>query len=156
MITKFTIHGISLSDLDLIASLQVMPSLLRLEIDDKGPTHSPTHQSPITPYLLDTLIQDQSNEELPISLVPKLHSLRLLFNGTTFDDRAFVFMIESRWFKPGSNLHAAMLTMGIGCIRSVVLRFSWRNVAVEVYKPLQILDEEGMRVVVAGKNGVQI
>ncbi|KAF9073306.1 hypothetical protein BDP27DRAFT_1319196 [Rhodocollybia butyracea] len=156
IITTFTILGISLSDMDLIASLQVMPSLLRLEVNDKGLTHSTTHQSPITPHLLASLIQDQSDETLPISLVPKLHSLRLLFNGTAFDDCVFVSMVESRWFKPGSNLQATKLTMGMGRIRSVVLKFFQRNVPVELYKPLRVLDEEGLRVVVAGTNGAQI
>ncbi|KAF9073305.1 hypothetical protein BDP27DRAFT_1289483 [Rhodocollybia butyracea] len=155
MITKFTIRGISLSDLDLIASLKVMPSLLHLEVDDKGPIQT-MHRSPITPRLIASLIQNQSNETLPNSLVPKLHSLRLLFDGKTFDDLAFVSMVQSRWFKPGSDLHAAKLTMGIGCIRSVVLKFSRRDVVVESYKPLRVLDEEGLRVVVAGKKGVQI
>jgi hypothetical protein len=44
--------------------------------------------------------------------------------------------------------------MGRGCIRSVVLKFGWREVDAEVYKPLRILDKEGLRVVVAGTNGV--
>ncbi|KAF9075343.1 hypothetical protein BDP27DRAFT_1315912 [Rhodocollybia butyracea] len=153
MITTFTIRGISLSDLDLIGALRVMPSLLHLEIDNE--VWHMKQQNPITLPLISSLTPRQSSNSV-ISLVPKLHSLRLLFDGTTFYDRAFVSMIQSRWFKPGSDLHTANSRTGISCIRSVVLRFSRREVNVEVYKPLRVLDEDGLRVVVIGTNGVQI
>ncbi|KAF9063716.1 hypothetical protein BDP27DRAFT_1334744, partial [Rhodocollybia butyracea] len=61
-------------------------------------------------------------------------------------------MVESRWFRPGSELSTAMLTMGRACIRSIVLKFnSMREVDVEIYKPLRNLDAEGLRVVVASE-----
>lgn len=49
-----------------------------------------------------------------------------------------------------------MLAVGRGSIRSVVLKFSWRELDAEVYKPLRVLDQEGLRVVVAGTNGHQV
>jgi hypothetical protein len=154
IITTFTIRNFILSDLDLIAALQVMPSLLHLKIQDHKPEFK-GYTSAITSNLISSLIQHESTS---ISLVPKLHTLHLVsrIHSGTFDDSAFVSMVGSRWFKPGSDRSAAMSMMGRGCIRSVVLKFEWREIDKEVYKPLQILDKEGLKVVVSGTNGIQV
>ncbi|KAF9075311.1 hypothetical protein BDP27DRAFT_1315865 [Rhodocollybia butyracea] len=156
MITTFTLRGFTVSDVDLIATLQVMPSISYLEIDDfedSSPQNPIISQSPITSHFMQSL-QHQSTS---FPLAPKLHSLRLISKRTVpFDDLTFISMIESRWFKPGSDLSAAMFSIGKACIRSVVLTFSWREVDAEVYQPLRNLDAEGLRVVVAGTNGVQV
>ncbi|KAF9063705.1 hypothetical protein BDP27DRAFT_1334728 [Rhodocollybia butyracea] len=151
-ITTFTLHGLSVSDVDLIAVLQAMPSILHLEIDDQVDYYS--HQrSPISSHLMSSL----RHQSTSISLAPKLHSLRLISeHKEPFDDATFISMVESRWFKPGSDLSAAMFSVGKACIRSIVLTFSWREVDAEVYQPLQNLDAEGLRVVVTGTNGVQV
>ncbi|KAF9075312.1 hypothetical protein BDP27DRAFT_1315869 [Rhodocollybia butyracea] len=126
MITTFTLRGFTVSDVDLIATLQVMPSLSYLEIDDFKDSSS---QSPITSHFMQSL-QHQSTS---FPLAPKLHSLRLISKwNAPFDDLTFISMIESRWFKPGSDLSAAMFSVGKACIRSVVLTFSWREVDAEV------------------------
>jgi hypothetical protein len=157
VITKFILRGcIYILDLDLITALQVMPSLLHLEIEDYNWAFA--WQPPkcaITSNLISSLIQHESTST---SLVPKLHTLRLVsyLNTGTFDDSAFVNMVQSRWFRPGSDRSAAMSMIGRGCIRSVVLKFNRRKVDAEVYKPLRILDKEGLRIVVAGKNGIQV
>ncbi|KAF9063133.1 hypothetical protein BDP27DRAFT_251675 [Rhodocollybia butyracea] len=156
VISTLTLRSVSLSDSDLIAVLRVMPSLLHLEIDDKimsGVYNTP--RSPITSYLMLSLIQ---HELTLISLVPKLHTLHLdpNYRTRTFDNSAFVRMVESQWFRPGSDLSVTMSAMGRDCIRSVVLKFNWREVDAEVYKPLRVLDKEGLRVVVAGTNGIQV
>jgi hypothetical protein len=150
MITTFTLSGISISDLELVLALQVMPSILHLDITDTDPI--PT-RCPITSHLMSSLqLQPMSS-----SLAPKLHSLRLIsYHKATFEDSAFISMVESRWFKPGSSLSSTMFSMGKACIRSVVLKLAWREVDAEVYQPLRILDAEGLRVVVAGTNGVQV
>ncbi|KAF9058749.1 hypothetical protein BDP27DRAFT_1343012 [Rhodocollybia butyracea] len=158
MITTFTLHGTPLSDLDLIAVLHVMPSLFHLEIEDYNWGNLQAQYSPITSNLISSLIQHESTS---VSLVPKLHTLRLVSQRRhtgTFDDSIFVSMVESRWFRPGSDRSAAMSKMGRSCIllRSVVLKFTWRKLNAKVYKPLWILDKEGLRVVVAGKNGIQV
>ncbi|KAF9072212.1 hypothetical protein BDP27DRAFT_1361270 [Rhodocollybia butyracea] len=152
MITTFTLRSISLSDLDFLAALQVMPSLLHLEIEGYQRVHPPDQYSPITSNLISRLIQ---HEYTSTSLVPKLHTLHLVsqYNNGTFDNSAFVNMVKSRWFRPGSDRFAAMSIMGRSCIRSVVLKFDWREVDAEVYKPVRNLDNEGLRVVVAGTNG---
>ncbi|KAF9059695.1 hypothetical protein BDP27DRAFT_454480 [Rhodocollybia butyracea] len=153
MITAFTLRGISISDLDLIAALRVMPSISYLKIDDINDIDSA--QRTITSHLISSL-RHQSTSFL---LAPKLHSLHLISvrkSKVPFDDATFIGMVESRWFKPGSDLSAAMFSMGKACIRSVVLTFSWREVDAEVYQPLRNLDAEGLRVVVAGTNGVQV
>ncbi|KAF9063706.1 hypothetical protein BDP27DRAFT_1367801 [Rhodocollybia butyracea] len=149
IITTLTLRGLSISDLDLIAVLRVIPSISYLEIDDFE--HS--SESPITSHFMQSL-QHQSTSS---PLAPKLRSLRLISkHEQLFDDATFISMVESRWFKPGSDLSAAMFSMGNACIRSVVLKFSWREVDAEVYQPLRNLDAEGLRVVVAGTNGVQV
>jgi hypothetical protein len=122
-----------------------MPELLHLEIDNSGP-----QPIPIMTHLISNLTQHRSTSD---SLIPKLHTLSLKHILGTFSAQSFVTMVESRWFKPGSDLSAAMSSLGIGCIRSVTLMFQGK-VDAEVYKPLRILDEEGLRVVVAGSNGV--
>ncbi|KAF9064917.1 hypothetical protein BDP27DRAFT_1405119 [Rhodocollybia butyracea] len=155
MISTFTLRNVSLSDSDLIAVLRVIPSLLHLEINDYISPNPQSHHGPITSHLISSLIQ---HESIFISLVPKLHTLHLdcHHNTRTFDDSAFVSMVESRWFRPGSDLSAKMSAMGRDCIRSVVLKVDWREVDAEVYKPLWVLDKEGLRVVVAGTNGIQV
>ncbi|KAF9065655.1 hypothetical protein BDP27DRAFT_1450122 [Rhodocollybia butyracea] len=147
-ITTFALHRISVSDLDLIAAFRVMPALLHFEVNQYGPS-----ENPFTSHLISSLTHHQSTS---IPLVPKLHSLRLKLPTDAFDDAAFVNMVHSRWFKPGSGLSAEMLAKGKGCIRSVVLKFTSREVNAEIYKPLQILDAEGLRVVISGTNGVQV
>ncbi|KAF9063717.1 hypothetical protein BDP27DRAFT_1334745 [Rhodocollybia butyracea] len=125
-----------------------MPDLLHLEIADSYKV------SPITSKLLSSLTHQQSGS---ISLVPKLQSLSLKNTHGDFDDDDSIGMVESRWFKPGSELSMAMLATGRACIRSVVLDFgSRREVDAEIYKPLRKLDAEGLRVVVSGSNGVQV
>ncbi|KAF9060544.1 hypothetical protein BDP27DRAFT_1370458 [Rhodocollybia butyracea] len=186
MITTFTLRGIHLSDLDLVAALRVMPALLHLEVENKlQPDYLPKYQSPVTSHLLSSLTHDHSTS---ISLIPKLHSLHLTWRfessdtsddssddssddtsdgapgnnasddefDNDFDDTAFVNMVKSRWFKPGSDLAAEMSALGKSCIRSVVLKFPARRVNADIYEPLRILDAEGLRVVVAGTNGVQV
>ncbi|KAF9062052.1 hypothetical protein BDP27DRAFT_1428339 [Rhodocollybia butyracea] len=149
VITSLTLHMQSLSDSDLIACLQVMPELLHLDIANSCYQE---HNS-ITSHLLSSLTQQQSTS---ISLVPKLHSLSLHNEIADFNDHAFIRMVESRWFKPGSDVSTAMSTMGRACIHSVVLKCERREVDAEIYEPLWILDAEGLRVVVSGTNGVQV
>jgi hypothetical protein len=150
MVTRFTLHGCSVSDLDLIAALRAMPSILHLDIEN---SKSLSSRSPITSGLMLSLrLQSMSS-----SLAPKLHTLRLISKRKyPFEDSAFISMVESRWFKPSSALSATMFSMGKACIRSVVFKFTWREVDAEVYKPLRNLDAEGLRVVVVGTNGVQV
>ncbi|KAF9059858.1 hypothetical protein BDP27DRAFT_443246 [Rhodocollybia butyracea] len=149
-ITSLTLRSPILSDLNLIAALQVMPALLHLVIHEARVQYP----NPITTHLISSLTRDQS-----VFLVPKLLSLSLISyqdTGNKPDDSIFVRMVESRWFKPDSELSAAMLTMGRASIQSVLLKFTWREVQAEVYKPLQNLRAEGLRVVIAGRNGVHV
>ncbi|KAF9066392.1 hypothetical protein BDP27DRAFT_1330676 [Rhodocollybia butyracea] len=152
IITTFTLRGISMSDLDLIAALRVMPALLHFELDIKYEQS----ENPITSHLISNLThRDHKSTSSP--LVPKLHSFHLRYQAADpFDDAAFVSMVQSRWFKPGSPLSAKMSVMGRSSIRSVVLKFTSREVNLDIYRPLRVLDAEGLRVVVDGTNGVQI
>ncbi|KAF9063708.1 hypothetical protein BDP27DRAFT_1334734 [Rhodocollybia butyracea] len=169
MITRFTLRGLSCLDSNLVAALRLMPSISYLEVDDSGsdsvdtdslwkePTRfhlgTVVSRSPITSHLMSSL----RHQSTSIALAPKLHSLRLISEREEpFDDATFISMVESRWFKPGSDLSALMFSMDKTSIRSVVLKFSWREVNAEVYQPLRNLDAEGLRVVVAGRNGVNV
>ncbi|KAE9408336.1 hypothetical protein BT96DRAFT_849478 [Gymnopus androsaceus JB14] len=150
-ITTFTIRNVALSDEDVIAALRIMPSLNDFEISDKGlKSHSP-----ITTQLISSLCC-VSPESLPtgsiMHLVPKLCSLRLVFTGTVFDDKAFIKTVRSRWL-PDSK-YATIV--GVDCLRSVVLKFRHREVDAEVYKPLLDLDKKGLRVVVSGTKRTKI
>ncbi|KAF9028311.1 hypothetical protein BDP27DRAFT_1350130, partial [Rhodocollybia butyracea] len=83
MITTFTLRGIHLSDLDLVAALRVMPALLHLEVENKlQPDYLPKYQSPVTSHLLSSLTHDHSTS---ISLIPKLHSLHLTWRFESSD-----------------------------------------------------------------------
>jgi hypothetical protein len=73
------------------------------------------------------------------------------------DNSAFVNMVDSRWFKPGSDLLVKMLAVGRSSIRSVVLKFTQQEVDTDIYHPLRALDAEALRVVVVtGTNGIQV
>ncbi|KAF9056909.1 hypothetical protein BDP27DRAFT_627295 [Rhodocollybia butyracea] len=118
VITSFTLQKVELLDVDLIAALRVMPTLLHLEVYACGYRHNP-----ITSHLISSLTHHPSTS---VTLVPKLHSLHLKDRpADEFDDAGFVRMVASRWFKPGSDLSAEMLAMGRSSIRSVLLEFYW-------------------------------
>ncbi|KAF9073296.1 hypothetical protein BDP27DRAFT_1417424 [Rhodocollybia butyracea] len=152
-ITTFAIMGISISDLDFIAVLRYMPSLLCLEIDNMGsfqgrpsfahleiddsevPQGSQYQRNPITPHLISSLILPQNNK-------PSTSSSR--------GSRLCVCISV-----PGSERQIAMSAMGMSCIRIVALKFKCRDVDVEVYRALGVLDEQGLQVTVAGENGVR-
>ncbi|KAF9060843.1 hypothetical protein BDP27DRAFT_1429606 [Rhodocollybia butyracea] len=153
-ITTFTLRGaLFVSDLDLVAALRVMPTLSHFEVDFEVDEYRQP-QNPFTSHFFSSLTH-RAHESSSISLVPKLHSFRLRYESTdAFDDAAFVGMIQSRWFKPGSDLSAEMSAMGRSSIRSAVLKFTSREANTDIYKPLRILDAEGLRVVVTGTNGV--
>ncbi|KAF9075310.1 hypothetical protein BDP27DRAFT_1359008 [Rhodocollybia butyracea] len=145
-----SLNEVVVKDLELVAALRVMPSILHLDIEN---TDAHPSLSPITSRLMSSL----RHQSASFSLAPKLHSLRLISKcKVPFDDSIFIEMVESRWFKPGSDLATAIFSMGKACIRSIVLKISWREVDAKVYQLLQNLDAEGLRVVVAGTNGVQL
>ncbi|KAF9072049.1 hypothetical protein BDP27DRAFT_1320996 [Rhodocollybia butyracea] len=123
-LTKLEVENVSVSDIDLIAALKLMPSLANLHVDD-----SPTELNPSGS-----------------ALVPKLRELQLKFNGLEFDDSAFINMISSRWL-PDAQYASGI---GLSCLRVVTLRFNSRAVNQAVYRPLDYLDKAGMMVVVLG------
>ncbi|KAJ4465104.1 hypothetical protein C8R41DRAFT_110383 [Lentinula lateritia] len=121
-LTTFAIRDISISDLDLIAALEFMPSLRSLAIHDSWLRRE---NSPITTRLIQSLhLRGNQRSSFRSPLVPRLHDLAVEFGGTDFDDTIFV--------------------------GSVVLKFFRREVNKEVYQPLQDLEVMGLRVVVNG------
>lgn len=99
-------------------------------------------ESMITTHFLTSLILHDPGHGT--SLIPKLRCLSVKVNDTSFDDAAFVRMVSSRWL-PDADL------ISVGCLRSVVLHFTEREVVEQAYELLYGLDREGMRVVITGK-----
>ncbi|KAF9072044.1 hypothetical protein BDP27DRAFT_1361291 [Rhodocollybia butyracea] len=169
-LTKFVVKNVSVSDIDLIAALKLMPSLVNLQVDDTptgdyGETpacdddYTPVGDdggmpagddptSPITPPFIRSLHGFDWVDLNPSgsALVPKLRELQLTFDGLEFDDSAFIDMISSRWL-PDIQYASGI---GLDCLRVVTLRFNSRAVDHAVYKPVQYLDKAGMMVVVLG------
>ncbi|KAJ4480034.1 hypothetical protein J3R30DRAFT_3701206 [Lentinula aciculospora] len=114
--------------MDLIAALRFMPSLLCLEVDDDW-----CDLSPITVRLMSNLRCGGRNQfsGSAIRLIPKLRSLRLEYDGDTFDDQAFV-----------ENGRITLVARS--------------GVDAEIYEPLRNLDGVGMRVFITGSNGTKI
>jgi len=139
-LTTLTIGSVVMTDRDLIGALQLLTSLTNLGVDDK--LLLTEEESPVTSYFLSNLHLHPHNSPSAPPLVPKLGSLSIVkFNGTLFDDAAFVEMVSSRWFPAGNN-----------SLRSVVLRFHQRKIDKDIYKPLYDLDRRGMRVVITGND----
>ncbi|KAF9069396.1 hypothetical protein BDP27DRAFT_1421034 [Rhodocollybia butyracea] len=146
-LTKFKVKKISVSDVDLIAALKLMPSLINLHIDDR-PAASNDQMNPITSRFIRSLhgfVQTELNPS-GSALVPKLQELQLSFSGLEFNDSAFIEMVSSRWL-PDMQYASGV---GLSCLRAITLRFNKRAVDPAVYRRLDYLDKAGMRVVVHG------
>lgn len=140
-LTTLSIGSVVMTDRDLIDALQLLTSLTNLGVDDK--LQLTEGESPITSYFLSSLhLHPHNSPSSAPPLVPRLGSLSIVkFNGTFFDDAAFVEMVSSRWFPAGIN-----------SLRSVVLRFHQRKINKDIYKPLYDLDRRGMKVVITGND----
>ncbi|KAE9400070.1 hypothetical protein BT96DRAFT_857764 [Gymnopus androsaceus JB14] len=151
-ITTLVISTVMTSDTGLVSVLQLLPTLVTFEISD----HTiPRFCSPITSNFISSLnISAQSTLVHFTPLIPKLHYLVLDFGGTDFDDVAFIDMISSRSRFPRAPF--AETEEGADFLCSVVMRFRAREVDQTVYKPLQILDRMGLRVVVRDMNSTII
>ncbi|KAF9072078.1 hypothetical protein BDP27DRAFT_1418434 [Rhodocollybia butyracea] len=145
-LTVFEIRNVSVSDIDLIAALKLMPSLINLYIDDTPVGDDPT--SPITSQFIRSLHGFLWTELNPSgsALVSRLRDLQLTFDGLEFDDSAFIDMVSSRWL-PDTQYAS---DIGLSCLRVATLQFNARAVDQAVYSPLDYLDKAGMRVVVLG------
>ncbi|KAE9401023.1 hypothetical protein BT96DRAFT_992390 [Gymnopus androsaceus JB14] len=135
-LTTLSLSIVTISDLDLVSALRLLPSLTSFSTED---LENAEGGSPITSHFISSM-----HSSSPAPLLPKLLSLSIKLFGTSFDDTAFVSVISSRWM-PGYSV-------GIDCLRSLVLCFSEREIDKEVYKPLWDLDRQGMRVFIAGIN----
>ncbi|KAE9408935.1 hypothetical protein BT96DRAFT_627294 [Gymnopus androsaceus JB14] len=119
-LTTFSLSSVTISDLDLIASLNHLPSLINFSVDG---LMNPEGGSPLTSYFLSSLTLHDSGS----LLLPKLRFLSIKFHDTSFDDAAFVRMVSSRWL-PDPAYAAAI---GMDCLRmgmQVVIIGSGSNV----------------------------
>lgn len=128
---------VTISDEDLIAALRILPSLTNLAVDSSMDVIG----CPISSRFISCM-----HVSSPNLILPRLRSLYIKSHSTSFNDAEFIDMISSRWL-PDLIIPASV---GIDCLRSLVLHFLHRTVDEEVYEPLWDLDKMGMRVVVTG------
>ncbi|KAJ3775559.1 hypothetical protein FB446DRAFT_386982 [Lentinula raphanica] len=147
IITKLLIEDMNLTDDDLISLCKSTPALTSLSVRDSLRTHS---SIAITSTFIKSLHSFASSALRPSfqPLLPKLQQLSLTYAGNSFDDAAFVDMVESRCLPK-----ADALRMGITPLRSVVLKYWHRTLSSldevkDIYEPLALLDEAGFRIVV--------
>lgn len=138
-LTTLSLSEVKISDLDLIAALRLLPSLVEFV------THSlvdPNNDSgsPISTRFINSL-----NGSSTPPLLPKLRHLYMTVYDNPFDDAAFIDMVSSRRL-PISSGRATTV-----CLRSVYLHFLKWVVDEEVYEPLWQLDDMGMCVVITGQ-----
>lgn len=143
ILTTLSLSAVAVSDQDLIATLRLLPSLVNFTINSSVTARN---KRPITPHFISSM---HASSLTPLLL--NLCTLSLTIHDTSFEDTAFVDMIYSRWL---SGSLAASL--GVVCLRSLVLHFSRRELIdldEKVYRRLWDLDQMGMRVVVTGRSG---
>ncbi|KAJ3816217.1 hypothetical protein F5880DRAFT_360592, partial [Lentinula raphanica] len=147
IITKLLIEDMVLTDDDLISLCKSTPALTSLSVRDSLRTHS---SIAITSTFIKSLHSFASSALRPSfqPLLPKLQQLSLTYIGNSFDDAAFVDMVESRCLPK-----ADALRMGITPLRSVVLKYWHHSLSSldevkDIYEPLALLDEAGFRIVV--------
>ncbi|KAE9404407.1 hypothetical protein BT96DRAFT_989457 [Gymnopus androsaceus JB14] len=147
ILTTLSIRGVIISDLELIAALHLLPSLVNLSFDDS----QQAWESPITSLFLSRLTLPESpydpSAQSQSILIPKLCSLVIKFKGTSFDDAAFVKMISSRCREVDEDVYGPLYELD-------KVRMRWgREVNEETeLRPLSNLHRLGMRVVITGKH----
>ncbi|KAJ8074330.1 hypothetical protein PM082_012643 [Marasmius tenuissimus] len=147
-----------LSDAEVIASLQHFLALEELHItelftEEIGDIKPDKLVKTVTKMLVEKLTvadpekKGHSGGIGPQSFLTKLRSLRLWVRDHFDADEEFVEMVKSRWypFYSGSVNDSQFLHCRL---ESVTLVIQDRDVERSVYKPLKVLDSEGMRVVV--------
>ncbi|KAE9399104.1 hypothetical protein BT96DRAFT_1019715 [Gymnopus androsaceus JB14] len=152
VLNTLSICGVAISDLELIAALQLLPSLVNFSFDnsrvvafDHGSWYDewcPVEaKSPITSLFFSRLTLPESPSDPGSStqsiLIPKLCSLVIKCKNTSFDGEAFIKMVLSRWLPDP--------LFAVDSLRSVVLRLYELEVDDNIYEPLYELDKVGMK-----------
>ncbi|KAE9408921.1 hypothetical protein BT96DRAFT_985249 [Gymnopus androsaceus JB14] len=91
-LTTLSLSRVTISDLDLVTTLNLLPSLINFSVDGLV---NPEGGSPISFHFLSSLTLHDSGS--PLELIPKLRFLSIKLHGTEFDDVAFARMVSSRW-----------------------------------------------------------
>ncbi|KIK61382.1 hypothetical protein GYMLUDRAFT_243560 [Collybiopsis luxurians FD-317 M1] len=153
-ITTLKIDGVPLSDVELIAALQPLTSLVTLKI-----AYSTDVTDPITTNFIHALHTSKQRDlpcsKLNVPLIPHLRYLSIACGGNDFDHGEFIAMISSRWL-PAARTLVTSEGVEIDCLRSVVMELWVCEVDETVYGPLVEMDRTGLRAVVRGMNGTQI
>ncbi|KAE9385275.1 hypothetical protein BT96DRAFT_928889 [Gymnopus androsaceus JB14] len=140
-ITKFSLQNVRIHRSVLQSILHLLPSIEDLTIRNHA------YSNVLTSEFFSWL---QVQSDIPVTQIqtpiPRLCRLSLEFEGTSFDDAAFINTVSSRWIP--DPIYAA--EVGVDCLRSVVLKFLSCDVDEEVYAPLWNLDRMGLMAVVTG------
>ncbi|KAL0063870.1 hypothetical protein AAF712_009224 [Marasmius tenuissimus] len=90
---------------------------------------------------------DTPETSIPSPFLPKLKLLKLVVHAHFDADMEFVRMVKSRWY-PIYAGSAGLSPSGCRSLRSATLDIQGRKVERSIYKPLEICDRKGMRIVV--------
>ncbi|KAE9404401.1 hypothetical protein BT96DRAFT_427240 [Gymnopus androsaceus JB14] len=138
VLTTLSIRGVTISDLELVAALHLLASLVNFSFDGAQLVMG---RNPITSLFLSRLTLPESPSDPGPStqsiLLPKLRSLVIKLNSPSFDSEGFVKMVSSRWLPDP--------LFAVDSLRSVVLRSYGVDVDDNVYEPLYELDKVGMK-----------
>uniref|UniRef100_A0A0W0G6A0 F-box domain-containing protein n=1 Tax=Moniliophthora roreri TaxID=221103 RepID=A0A0W0G6A0_MONRR len=116
-LTSLAFEWVPLSDEQAIDLLYSIPSLETLQIMEYRSTDDQAQNRIVTPTFLKELWV--GNDWAVTPLLPKLHSLKLDVHGLSFDDKALVRAVTSRWLPDPECASEG----GIDCIRSVDVVF---------------------------------
>ncbi|KAL0570485.1 hypothetical protein V5O48_011479, partial [Marasmius crinis-equi] len=155
-LTKLSLSGMPLSDVDVVAFLRMTPNLVYLRLEelwtpqDDGAEQSdlPFVQT-VTKSLLEqfhgSLFDSTTYGYHKHVLLPKLRSLYLKVQSHFDADTAFVEMVKSRWNALGQAdpNHGERL-------RAVELKVLGRTLDCDIYESLSSVEGDGMRIVVIG------
>ncbi|KAL0070371.1 hypothetical protein AAF712_002562 [Marasmius tenuissimus] len=162
VLTSVVFDGLPITDVNVIAFLQHTPSLEFLTLNELfAKNYYRDHLNgeelglgqaveSVSRLFVDTLNTRFYPSRSPF--LPKVRSLCFRVHKHFDADAEFVDMVKSRWYPPraerGSLAHATL--------REVTLAVLNRNLDEELYEPLKLLEEEGLRVVVAGNGQIVV
>ncbi|KAF5364941.1 hypothetical protein D9758_008083 [Tetrapyrgos nigripes] len=156
-LTSLCLENLPLRDTEVIALLQLLPTLTNLAIHDRAleqPHSDDKIESPFTAHLFESLTVNNTTTS-HTGLLPRLKELGLAYNTHSFPVSAFLRMIQSRW-SPGA--HSA--NIGIDGLTSLIVRpFETGDKKELDLQAIRGLAKEGLRVLVeehflAGKFGL--
>ncbi|KIK63396.1 hypothetical protein GYMLUDRAFT_241881 [Collybiopsis luxurians FD-317 M1] len=156
LLTTLSIQSLSISDSNLVQLLRYFPTLRDFTLSDDQIEYE---HSPITGQLIESLHASRTSSLRPQAepLVPRLHSLTLDIGASAFPDNVVADMVCSRWVPStvhyGNSVFSSMEAKvpPIDCLREFTMKFRNRERPGDIYEPLDLLEKDGMRLVIRWK-----